>query len=217
MKLSFKLRNHRRGVLVPFAYLCLLLGASFAIAQSDELESVAPGALTSELSTRLLEIRLSINLVTEDGRIIMKMDRSEPTTPGRAVGAIMEQANQLRVEALFTAFWETETDLTLHAQGQVWVADTHGTYGATPVASAYRAVPVALGDRVLFFPLGAHEQAGEWDTRRFQFRTEPVTVSQQQNYDEAEDVQGNPVVIVMAIQIVPYDKSEAAGLPSRSS
>ena len=218
MKLSYSLQPRSFWVSAPVVFL-LLFSVGLVFAQTNEGESDAELGLTSEFRTRPLEIRISINLVTEDGHIIMKMDRSEPTIPGRAVGAILEQENQLRVEALFTAFWETETNLTLHAQGQVWVADSSQGYDSSPMASAYRAVPVALGDGVLFFPLGVPEQARGWDSRRFQFRTEPIAVERQLDPDGEKDGQHDAVaiVIVMAVQIVPYEPDDPAGLPSRIS
>ena len=109
---------------------------------------------------------MAISLVTLDGHIIMKLDQTQATQPGRAVGAILEQDNRLRVEALFTPVWVTSSELTLYVQGQIWVGDSEGVYGDMPVASAYRALPVALGDHVLFFPLGGQEEL-QGSTRLF--------------------------------------------------
>ena len=215
MKLSLRPRNRRLRAPLPLAFL-LLLGSGAAVAQSDEAQAPTPRGLTPELSTRPLMILMSINLVTEEGHIFMKMDRSEPTVPGRAVGATLEKKDQLRVEALFTPFWETETGLTLHVQGQIWVADSSGRYGDAPSASAYRAMPVALGEAVLFFPLGAPEQAREWNTRRFRFRTEPIPVDPQPRGEGAQDGPDGPVaiLIVMAVQIVPYQQAEPQSNPA---
>ena len=213
MRLSCKPRNRRLRALLIVALL--VLGGAAVFGQSDEAQALTSIGLTSELSTRPLVILVSVNLVTEDGKIVMKMDRLEPTVPGRAVGAVLEQKNQLRVEALFTPFWDTEAVLTLHAQGRIWEADASGRYGAAPVARAYRAMPVSLGEAILFFPLGAPEQSSAWNVRRFKFSAEPIPVDLQAKDIASEDGPDSPVatVIVIAVQIVPYQKVEPPPSP----
>lgn len=151
---------------------------------------------------RPLEIRLSINVVTQDGHVFMKLDQLQPTVAGRGVGVKLEQANQLRIEALFTPVWRTSTEMTLHAQGQIWVGDADGGYGDTPVASTYRAMPVSLGDTVLFFPLGG-ERALRGSTERFHFQSGALPVDPPAP-GQADD---GPVtvLIVMAVQVVLQD------------
>lgn len=153
---------------------------------------------------RPLEIRLSINVVTQDGHILMKLDQLQPTVAGRGVGVKLEQADQLRVEALFTPVWRTDTELTLHAQGRIWVGDQHGGGYGDPIASTYRAMPVALGDTVLFFPLGG-ERALQGSTGRFHFQSDALPVEPPER-DEADD---GPVtvLIVMAVQVVLQERT----------
>ena len=169
-------------------------GGGSIVAQSEPI-SPEPAP---EFDARPLEIRMAISLVTLDGHIIMKLDQSQATEPGRAVGATLEQENRLRVEALFTPVWVTATELTLHVQGQIWVGGTDGGYGDEPVASAYRAMPVALGDHVLFFPLGGEEEL-QGSTRRFHFRAQAFPVDPPVS-NESEDGPA-AVVIVMAVQV----------------
>jgi len=166
----------------------------------------SPDALLEEFATRPLEIRLALSLVKLDGDIIMKLDQSHVTEPGQAVGATMEQKDRLRVEALFTPVWITATELTLHVQGQIWVGDEDGAYGDAPVASAYRAIPVALGDHAFFFPLGGQDEL-QGSIRRFRFRAEAMPVDPSER-DESED---GPVavVIVMAVQVDLYEENAA--------
>ncbi len=160
-----------------------------------------------ELDARPLELRLSINVVTQDGHVFMKLDQLQPTVAGRGVGVKLEQANQLRIDALFTPVWRTSTEMTLHVQGQIWVGDSHGGYGDTPVASTYRAMPVALGDTVLFFPLGGEREL-QGSTERFHFRSGALPVDPPAP-GEADD---GPVtvLIVMAVQVVLQERDEAA-------
>ena len=151
---------------------------------------------------RPLEIRLSINVVTQDGHVFMKLDQLQPTVAGRGVGVKLEQANQLRIEALFTPVWRTSTEMTLHAQGQIWVGDADGGYRDTPVASTYRAMPVSLGDTVLFFPLGG-ERALRGSTERFHFQSGALPVDPPA--PGQEDDGPVTVLIVMAVQVVLQD------------
>ena len=212
MKPNFRQRSRRLRALplVPVLMAFALGGGSLG-AQAG---SAASGSLPEGLGARPIEIRLSINLVTLDGRIVMKMDQLQPTVSGRPVGVTLVQENQLRVEALFTPVWRTETELTLHAQGEIWVGAGQGGYGDAPVAKAYRAMPVALGDSVLFFPLGGEREL-QGSTRRFHFRSEPFPVDPPQQ-SESED--GTvALVIVIAVQVNLLEKNGAAEQQNISS
>lgn len=171
------------------------------------LALAAGGVPLGAEADRPLEIRLSINVVTQDGHILMKLDQLQPTVAGRGVGVKLEQADQLRIEALFTPVWSAETELTLHAQGRIWVSDQHGGYGEAPVASTYRAMPVALGDTVLFFPLGG-ERALQGSTERFHFQSDALPVEPPER--DAADDGPVTVLIVMAVQVVVPERTEAA-------
>ena len=173
-------------------------------------DSARPDVLLAEFAARPLELRLALSLVTLDGDIIMKLDQSQATRPRQAVGATLEQENRLRVEALFTPVWITADELTLHVQLQIWEANSAGAYGREPVASAYRAMPVALGDHVLLFPLGGEDQL-QGNTRRFHFRTDAFPVDPPQDHDAAGNDADGPVavVIVMAVQVNLYEENGA--------
>lgn len=181
------------------------LAAQSAPADASGSGSALPDALLEEFADRPLEIRLALSLVTLDGRIIMKLDQSTPTKPRQAVGATLEQTDRLKVEALFTPVWITAAELTLHVQLQIWKADPAGAYGSEPVASAYRAMPVALGDHVLMFPLGGEDQL-QGNTRRFHFRADVVPVDPPRHKDAEEGPVA--VVIVMAVQLDLYEENE---------
>ena len=214
MKLNFRQRSRRlRALRLVPVLMAFALGGGSLGAQIGSA-AAASGSLPEGLGARPIEIRLSINLVALDGRIVMKMDQLQPTVSGRPVGVTLVQENQLRVEALFTPIWRTETELTLHVQGEIWVGDTQGGYGDAPVAKAYRAMPVALGDSVLFFPLGGEREL-RGSTRRFHFRSEPFPVDPPQQ-SESED--GTvALVIVIAVQVDLLEKNGAAEQQNISS
>ena len=201
--------------LVCSLLMAVAAGGTPLVAQSDPAggngsASAGPDALLEEFATRPLEVRLALSLVKLDGDIIMKLDQALATKPRQAVGATLEQENRLRVEALFTPVWITATELTLHVQLQIWEADSAGAYGQAPVASAYRAMPVALGDHVLLFPLGGEDQL-QGNTRRFHFRADAFPVDPPQGHDAAGATEDGPVavVIVMAVQVDLYEENEA--------
>lgn len=199
-------RRIRRLRAVSLASSLLVLAAGGGPLGADvDAEAGRPPA---ELDTRPLELRLSINVVSQDGHVFMKLDQLQPTVAGRGVGVKLEQENQLRVEALFTPVWRTSTEMTLHAQGEIWVGDPQGGYGDTPVASTYRAMPVALGDTVLFFPLGGQREL-QGSTERFHFRSGALPVDPPEP-GEADD---GPVtvLIVMAVQVVLQERDGASG------
>ena len=208
-------RRRRLRALACSLLLAVTAGGTPLAAQSEPAagsggapaaSEAAADALLEEFATRPIEIRLALSLVKLDGDIIMKLDQSHVTEPGQAVGATLEQKDRLRVEALFTPVWITATELTLHVQGQIWVGDEDGAYGDAPVASAYRAIPVALGDHAFFFPLGGQDEL-QGSIRRFRVRAEAMPVDPSER-DASED---GPVamVIVMAVQVDLYEENGA--------
>ena len=117
-----------------------------------------------------LEIRIGMHVDGSDRRVVWDSQQVEVTIPGRAVQVHLSGDN-LRVEALFTPYVNADGDITLVAQGQVWhsdAADEEVRYAAT-----YRSVPIGIGEKLMFFPLGVAERLASEVTLRLEVEIAP--------------------------------------------
>ena len=116
-----------------------------------------PGILESALrSVRddRLEIKVGLSLTQTEPFTNWNTQQSELTIPGRAVNVEVNGSN-LRIRAVFTPYLGDDGELELVAQGQVWLDD--GPEAPTRYVATYRSVPLTLGEKLLFFPLGVAE------------------------------------------------------------
>ncbi|GAH77379.1 unnamed protein product, partial [marine sediment metagenome] len=58
----------------------------------------------------------------------------------------------LRIDVVFTPYQEEDGKLLLVAQGQVWLMEAPEK--ETRYISSFKSIPISLGEKVLFFPLG---------------------------------------------------------------
>ena len=77
-------------------------------------------------------------------------------TGGRLVG------ENIRIDVVFTPYQEEDGNLLLVAQGQVWYSEVSEVSKVkTRYLTSIQSLPVSLGEKVLFFPLGvSNEEAG---------------------------------------------------------
>ena len=107
-------------------------------------------ALRSALDDQL-EIKIGLSLTQPDQLTTWNTQQSELTIPGRSVNVEVTGSN-LRIHAVFTPYLGDAGDLELIAQGQVWLDD--GPEAPARYVATYRSVPLSLGEKLLFFPLG---------------------------------------------------------------
>lgn len=155
------------------AVLILLLTVSFCFffsegvsAQDQKANPKGSSSLKQPDETffNLLQQVLDINIaarVSEAGeKAIWTVESSELTLPGRSVNVKLVGKNIL-VVASFTPYLRESGEIILVAQGQVWIS--------SPVAdeikylTTLKNIPITLGEKVLFFPLGVQnlEQEGK--------------------------------------------------------
>lgn len=103
----------------------------------------------------VLEQALNVNIaarVSEAGEnAVWNVESTELTVPGKSISVRLVGSN-IVIVAQFTPYIGEGDSLILLAQGQVWIsspAEESMKYLAT-----LKSIPITLGERVLFFPLG---------------------------------------------------------------
>ena len=137
----------RLPVTVLAAVTVVVVGIAGAEAQPP---SSIQDALRSALDDQL-EIKIGLSLTQADQYITWNTQQSELTIPGRSVNVEVTGSN-IRIHAVFTPYLDDAGALELVAQGQVWLDD--GPEAPTRYVATYRSVPLSLGEKLLFFPLG---------------------------------------------------------------
>jgi hypothetical protein len=107
-----------------------------------------------------LDINIAARVSEAGEKAIWTVESSELTIPGRSVNVKLVGKNIL-VVASFTPYLKESGEIILVAQGQVWIS--------SPVAdeikylTTLKNIPITLGEKVLFFPLGVRnlEQEGK--------------------------------------------------------
>lgn len=132
----------RKGLLV----LSFLIVICKAHGQEIDWEK----ALTALLENAL-EIKIAARILPHNERPFWDMDISELTIPGRSV-VVQLIGNNIRIFAIFTPYRQENDTILLVAQGQIWL--TEPPENKVKFLSAYRSIPISLGEKILFFPLG---------------------------------------------------------------
>ena len=136
----------------PVTALLIVSAAGLAGAQAPP-QSMIESALRSVRDDQL-EIKVGLSLTQTEPFTNWNTQQSELTIPGRAVNVEVNGSN-LRIRAVFTPYLGEDGELELVAQGQVWLDD--GPEAPTRYVATYRSVPLSLGEKLLFFPLGVAE------------------------------------------------------------
>jgi hypothetical protein len=132
--------------------LLIVSAAGIAGAQAPP-QSIIESALRSVRDDQL-EIKVGLSLTQAEPFTNWNTQQSELTIPGRAVNVEVNGSN-LRIRAVFTPYLGEDGEIELVAQGQVWLDD--GPEAPTRYVATYRSVPLSLGEKLLFFPLGVAE------------------------------------------------------------
>jgi hypothetical protein len=149
-----------------------LAGAAFAllVASSAAAQQPGPGSTPAappskprpattleealkELFDQALRINIVARVMPAGEQPIVNVERSQLTLPGHSVAVRFEGSN-IRVTANLTPYLQNDGKLTLVAQGEVWVAEPTSTDKAVRYLSSIKSLPVSLGEKVFFYPLG---------------------------------------------------------------
>ena len=131
-----------------------VLAVTLVVVGTARAQSQPPSSIEDALRSALddqLEIKIGLSLTQADQYTTWNTQQSELTIPGRSVNVEVTGSN-IRIHAVFTPYLDDAGDLELVAQGQVWLDD--GPEAPTRYVATYRSVPLSLGEKLLFFPLG---------------------------------------------------------------
>jgi hypothetical protein len=148
-------------------FLLLLLAAGRARAQDDELERIFQDPSLQSLIDRALQLNITAKVLPPDESPVWNSMSQKVTLPGRSV-AVRLVGENLRIDAVFTPYEEEDGTLVLVAQGQVWYSEA----AETRYLTTFQSVPVGLGEKVLFFPLGLSEPLSKKTTFTMQIEVE---------------------------------------------
>lgn len=152
---------------LPVAVLTLLLTALQAQAQVDELERAFKEQDLQTLLDRALELNIIARVLPPDEAPPWNSASHQITVPGRSV-AVRLVGEKIRVDAVFTPVEQEDGRLLLVAQGQVWL----GGAAETQYLTTFQSIPVDMGEKVLFFPLGYSGEVAKPRTFTLQIEVE---------------------------------------------
>lgn len=98
-----------------------------------------------------LQIKIVARVLPPDETPIWDMESTKLTIPGRSI-AIQLVGSNIRIFAIFTPYKSEDETILLVAQGQVWLTELPEK--EVKYLSTFRSIPITLGEKILFFPLG---------------------------------------------------------------
>jgi hypothetical protein len=138
----------RKAAVLP---LLLALGAMQAQAQDTEID---PKEALQQLLNNALRVTISAQILPADAKPVWNAESTNLTLPGRSIKVRLEGDN-VRIYLICTPYVQDDGDVLLLAQGQVWLSEP--TDRESKYYSTFYSIPVALGKKVLFFPLGVSD------------------------------------------------------------
>jgi hypothetical protein len=133
-----------------------LLAASGAGAQQGTSTQTLEETLKG-LFDQALRINIVARVVPDGAEPVLNVERSQLTLPGHSVAVRFDGAN-IRVKANLTPYLQNDGKLMLVAQGEVWVAEPTSADKAVRYLSTIKSLPVSLGEKVFFYPLGIPDE-----------------------------------------------------------
>ncbi len=152
---------------LPLMLMMLLLTGLQARAQDSELDRIFQDQDLQSLIDRALQLNITAKVLPPGESPVWNSASSKLTLPGRSV-AVRLVGDKLHIDAIFTPYQEPNGELVLVAQGQVWMA------GAKEMRyfTTFKSVPVDVGEKVLFFPLGFTPSVDRGSTFTLQIEVE---------------------------------------------
>ncbi len=134
------MRRYRTAIVA-----CLLLAMAASGLPAVELDDILRALLDQALTVRITA------RVVEDGQVtVQSYDLTRVTIAGRAVRLRLEGGN-LIIIAEFTPY-EADDGILLVAEGQILLRTPDEE--EVKYMTALRSIPLAIGERVVFYPLG---------------------------------------------------------------
>ncbi|MCK4516707.1 MAG: hypothetical protein KAU31_15710 [Spirochaetaceae bacterium] len=124
----------------------ILLLAITASAGAIEIDDILQAVLDQAFTVRI------VARVTENGReTVHNYELTQVTISGRAVRLRLEGGN-LTIVAEFTPYEAEDKSILLIAEGQIWLTTPENE--VVQYRTSLKSIPLELGERVFFYPLG---------------------------------------------------------------
>ena len=143
----------RRGVAAAVVFLSLVRIHAQDVDVQDAVKALLENALEIRVVARVVPPSL-------EQKPIWDMESTKLTIPGRSI-AIQLVGNNVRIFAILTPYKSENDTILLVAQGQVWL--TEPPEKEVRYLSTFRSIPITLGEKILFFPLGLTNEILEKD------------------------------------------------------
>ena len=147
--------------------LLLAVAGLRAGAQATELDRIFQDQDLESLIDQALQLNITAKVLPPGETPVWNSAGSKVTLPGRAV-AVRLVGDKLHIDVVFTPYQGENGELLLVAQGQIWMAGAQETRYFT----TFKSVPVDIGEKVLFFPLGLSPHVQQGDTFTLQIEVE---------------------------------------------
>jgi hypothetical protein len=143
----------RRIASLSLLLLCSLIRVA---AQADDSQQ-AVAAIMDEA----LRINIVARILPSNERPDFNIEKTRLTIPGRPV-VVQFVGSNISINAILTPYLKEDGKIILVAQGQVWSSEPQAE---KPVRylSSLKSLPISLGEKILFFPLGIPRDAARSD------------------------------------------------------
>jgi hypothetical protein len=159
-------------------------GAKISGAAVFEQGARQPGEeFFSELE-QLLNMNIAARVSETGEEAVWRVESSKRTVPGRSVSVKLVGEN-IVILADFTPYVDSDASLVLVAQGHVWISPRAGE--PLKYLSTLKSIPVRMGEKVLFFPLGVKSLEATSDTT---YNIELEIEVQPETHEQAEKKEG---------------------------
>ena len=111
------------------------------------------------LMDEALRINIVARILPSDERSNFNVEKSRLTIPGRPV-VVQFMGSNISINAILTPYLKEDGKIILVAQGQVWTSEPD-----KPVRylSSLKSLPISLGEKIFFFPLGIPQDVTQSD------------------------------------------------------
>ncbi len=120
---------------------------------------------SQETLKALMDEALRVNIVARiipfDERFNFNVEKSQLTIPGRPV-VVQFIGNNISINAILTPYLKEDGRIILVAQGQVWSSEPQAEKSVRYLSSL-KSLPISLGEKIIFFPLGIPQDATRRD------------------------------------------------------
>jgi hypothetical protein len=167
----------RKNNLLAFSLIALSL--TQAQGQSQDLD--LSNAL-QEFRSNTLQVNFSARILAADEKPVWNVESTKLTIPGRSVRVRLDGDN-VRIYLICTPYMQADGEILLLAQGQIWF--TEPPEEKVKYFSPFYSIPVSLGEKVLFFPLGVSGEPSNKDFFNIEMQIQIVPYNEKSTQDNA--------------------------------